>query len=106
MKFLALWFQPRGGAGPDATKLPELYKLFGEMANAGAMKDSGGWDPNAARTTVRAGSPAKTAAPADGDNVVGYLVIDAATEKDAQQWCTRWAGLAGDGRCELFAVPG
>jgi len=109
MKFLALWFQPKNGTGPDGKALGELYRLFADMKKAGVLVDSGGWDPKTSHTVVRPGEGAasvSTEAPSVRENIVGYLLLEAATPQEAQQWCTRWAGLAGEGHCELWQVPG
>jgi hypothetical protein len=110
MRFMGLWFQTKSGMGPDKKSLAGLGKLFGEMAQAGVLVDSGGWDPAAPCSILRqkAGKVAVTDGPftESKELIGGFIILEAASKEAALEWYTRWVELAGDGHAEIRPIYG
>lgn len=109
MRVLALWYPANPGAPPSEKMMMQMGQLIEEMAKAGVLLDTGGWDANAPATVVtnRNGTIAVTDGPyTEAKEVIGgYAVMRVGSPDELAAWGKRFVEVAGEGRSVMRPIP-
>ncbi len=102
MRFMTLW-RPARNAKPPSSE--EMGKLIVEMTKAGALVETGGWNPTSPATVLK-NSNGKVSV-TDGpyaetkELIAGFALIEVKSKEEATEWGIRFLKIAGEGTSEM-----
>ena len=110
MRFMTLWRPGKNANRPEPQMVAEMGKLIEEMAKAGVMVATGGWEPSGPCTMARmsGGKISVTDGPyAEAKEAIGgFCLLEVKSRDEALEWTSRFMRIAGEGTCEVRPLMG
>jgi hypothetical protein len=109
MRVMALWYPDADISRPTEETMAAMGRLIQEMASAGVLLDTGGWDPKAPATVIT--NTKGTIVVKDGpyteakEIIGGYAVMRVESQAELVEWGRKFVSIAGSGRSVMRPIP-
>jgi len=108
MRVLALWYPDGDISAPTQETMAAMGQLIQEMAGAGVLLDTGGWDPNAPATVVtnsKGSIVVKDGPYTEAKEIIGgFAVMRVESHDELVKWSRKFVRIAGDGRSVIRPI--
>jgi hypothetical protein len=102
MRVLALWYPDSDISAPTQETMEKMGAFIQEAVKAGVLLDTGGWNPDAPATVItrkKGNVVVKDGPYTEAKEIIGgFAVMRFNSQKDLEDWSTRFVNIAGDGR--------